>query len=68
MDVEKLIKDTTTVVWLRRDLRLEDSTALYHAFQENENVLPLLFLTQPFWATLRILRTNGIRSFLKKRK
>ena len=30
-----------TVFWFRRDLRLEDNTALFHALNENEKVLPI---------------------------
>lgn len=36
-----LISDQTTLVWLRRDLRLDDNAALYYALKENENVLPI---------------------------
>lgn len=32
---------TTTIFWFRRDLRLEDNCALYHALKENERVLPV---------------------------
>lgn len=34
-------KKPITLVWLRRDLRLDDNTALYHALCQNENVLPI---------------------------
>ncbi|MDI9258385.1 cryptochrome/photolyase family protein [Flavobacterium sedimenticola] len=30
-----------TVFWFRRDLRLEDNTALYHALNDNDGVLPI---------------------------
>lgn len=30
-----------TIFWFRRDLRLEDNTALFHALNENEEVLPI---------------------------
>ena len=30
-----------TVFWFRRDLRMEDNVALYHALAEQGNVLPL---------------------------
>ncbi|MBN7815382.1 cryptochrome/photolyase family protein [Algoriphagus pacificus] len=30
-----------TIFWFRRDLRLEDNTALYYALQQEENILPL---------------------------
>lgn len=40
---EKQIAEMTAgvVVWLRRDLRLHDNAALYHALKENSDVLPL---------------------------
>lgn len=37
------MKDKITICWLRRDLRLEDNTALFHALQRQEKVL-LLFI------------------------
>jgi deoxyribodipyrimidine photo-lyase len=44
-----MIKRDKTVInifWMRRDLRLEDNTALYHALKTRENVLPL-FIFNP---------------------
>ena len=44
-----MIKKDKTVVnifWMRRDLRLEDNTALFHALKTRENVLPL-FIFNP---------------------
>ena len=35
------MKPSIAVHWFRRDLRLEDNTGLYHALNENDNVLPL---------------------------
>lgn len=35
------INNTTTLWWIRRDIRLEDNAALYYALKENTNVLPL---------------------------
>ena len=35
------LKPVINVFWMRRDLRLEDNTALYHALKTRENVLPL---------------------------
>ena len=29
------------IFWFRRDLRLEDNVGLFHAFQNDENVLPI---------------------------
>ena len=35
-----------TVFWFRRDLRLEDNTALFHALNENEAVLPIFIFDE----------------------
>jgi deoxyribodipyrimidine photo-lyase len=35
------MQDTITVFWFRRDLRLQDNTALYHALQQQKNILPI---------------------------
>lgn len=35
------ISEPTTIVWLRRDLRLNDNAALYHALKSGNPVLPL---------------------------
>jgi deoxyribodipyrimidine photo-lyase len=34
-------KPVVNIVWMRRDLRLDDNTALFHALKTRENVLPL---------------------------
>jgi deoxyribodipyrimidine photo-lyase len=34
-------KPLVNIVWMRRDLRLDDNTALFHALKTRENVLPL---------------------------
>ncbi|MFN2396301.1 MAG: deoxyribodipyrimidine photo-lyase [Bacteroidales bacterium] len=34
-------KQTTSIFWFRRDLRLHDNKGLYHALKENKNVVPL---------------------------
>lgn len=36
-----IIDSDTTLFWFRRDLRLTDNAALYHALRENKNVLPI---------------------------
>src|SRR5688572_2053963 len=41
VDFAKLISSETTIVWLRRDLRLQDQAALYYALKESRNVLPV---------------------------
>lgn len=53
------------VFWFRRDLRLEDNTALYYAFQENELVLPIfifdktiLFNLEPEDARVTFIHTQ----------
>lgn len=35
-----------TVFWFRRDLRLDDNTALFHALQDNETVLPIFIFDE----------------------
>lgn len=41
------IKEPVAIHWFRRDLRLHDNTALYHALKENPAVVPLfIFDTQ----------------------
>lgn len=36
-----IIDDNTTICWLRRDLRIDDNAALYHALKHNDRVIPL---------------------------
>ncbi len=36
-----IINNDTTIWWLRRDIRLQDNAALYHALKENKKVLPV---------------------------
>lgn len=40
-NLNKLINKETTLVWFRRDLRLQDNAALYYALKENKAVLPV---------------------------
>jgi deoxyribodipyrimidine photo-lyase len=40
------VKPVVNIFWIRRDLRLEDNTALFHALKTRENVLPL-FIFNP---------------------
>lgn len=35
------VDSSTTICWLRRDIRLQDNAALYFALKENSNVIPL---------------------------
>jgi deoxyribodipyrimidine photo-lyase len=37
----QLIDDRTVIFWYRRDLRVEDNTALYYALRDNKQVLPV---------------------------
>ncbi len=39
-------KPVVNIFWMRRDLRLDDNTALFHALKTRENVLPL-FIFDP---------------------
>lgn len=48
-------KPVVNIFWMRRDLRLDDNTALFHALKTRENVLPLFIFN-----TERLLRiANG---------
>ncbi|HLT74425.1 MAG TPA: deoxyribodipyrimidine photo-lyase [Ohtaekwangia sp.] len=38
---KKLITSDVTLFWMRRDLRIDDNAAFYHALRENTRVLPL---------------------------
>ncbi|WP_194776611.1 cryptochrome/photolyase family protein [Pararhodonellum marinum] len=40
------MKEKINLFWFRRDLRLEDNTGLYYAYQNEENVLPLFIFDQ----------------------
>ncbi len=40
------MKPEISICWLRRDLRLEDNAALYHALKSNHPVLPLFIFDQ----------------------
>lgn len=40
-NLNKLVTKETALVWLRRDLRLQDNAALYYALKENKSVLPI---------------------------
>ena len=35
-----------TIFWFRRDLRLEDNTAFFHALHGNDNVLPIFIFDE----------------------
>ncbi len=39
--LNQLIDSSTVLFWFRRDLRMEDNAALFHALKENKKVLPL---------------------------
>jgi deoxyribodipyrimidine photo-lyase len=39
--MSKKTSNPITICWLRRDLRLDDNAALYHALKDNTDVLPL---------------------------
>ena len=36
------------IIWFRRDLRLTDNAALYHALKTAKPVLPIYIFDQPF--------------------
>jgi deoxyribodipyrimidine photo-lyase len=41
MKWSSLVDQSTSVFWFRRDLRIEDNKALYHALKNSESVLPV---------------------------
>ena len=41
-----------TLFWFRRDLRLDDNTALFHALNENKNVLPVFIFDKEILSKL----------------
>ncbi|CAM4249081.1 cryptochrome/photolyase family protein [Flavobacterium terrigena] len=47
-----------TVFWFRRDLRLDDNTALFHALQENGTILPIFIFDETI---LQHLEKNDAR-------
>lgn len=40
------LRSAVTIFWFRRDLRLHDNAALYHALKNHEDVLPLFIFDQ----------------------
>lgn len=69
-------KKVVNIFWMRRDLRLEDNTALYHALKTRENVLPLFIFNPDILERLEVrpdFRVNfiyqtlvGIKETLEK--
>jgi len=69
-------KTVVNIFWMRRDLRLEDNTALYHALKTRENVLPLFIFNPDILERLEVrpdIRVNfiyksllGIKESLEK--
>jgi len=69
-------KTVVNIFWMRRDLRLEDNTALYHALKTRENVLPLYIFNPDILERLEVrpdFRVNfiyktliGIKESLEK--
>ncbi len=46
-------KETVTIFWFRRDLRLEDNRGLYHALKGKEKVLPLFIFDKHILSSLK---------------
>jgi deoxyribodipyrimidine photo-lyase len=69
-------KTVVNIFWMRRDLRLEDNTALFHALKTRENVLPLFIFNPDILERLEVrpdFRVNfiyktllGIKEALEK--
>lgn len=49
---EQIITRDTAVFWFRRDLRLSDNAALYHALKNNESVQPVFIFDSEILALL----------------
>ena len=47
-----------TIFWFRRDLRLDDNTALFHALQDNDAILPIFIFDETI---LKHLEKNDAR-------
>ena len=64
-------KTVVNIFWMRRDLRLEDNTALFHALKTRENVLPLFIFNPDILEQLEVrpdFRVNFIYKTLIKIK
>jgi len=64
-------KTVVNIFWMRRDLRLEDNTALFHALKTRENVLPLFIFNPDILEQLEVrpdFRVNFIYKALIKIK
>jgi len=46
------LKDSIAIMWFRRDLRLQDNVALYHALSENASVLPVFIFDEDILSKL----------------
>jgi len=60
-------KTVVNIFWMRRDLRLEDNTALFHALKTRENVLPLFIFNPDILERLEVrpdFRVNFIYNTL----
>ena len=59
----QLTTQNLSIHWFRRDLRLHDNAALYHALKSGLPVLPIfIFDTNIFGKTIRQLVEEGIQS------
>ena len=56
-----------TIFWFRRDLRLNDNTALFHALNENDAVLPIFIFDSTILEQLEKLIDSQIVFMLKSR-
>lgn len=65
------MKKEVSIFWFRRDLRLEDNTALYHALKNNKQILPIFIFDIHILKRLenkKDKRVNFIYNTLKKIK
>lgn len=67
----KIINKQVALFWFRRDLRLGDNSALFHALKENEKILPLFIFDREILERLEDqddARVHFIHSTLKELK
>ena len=56
--------DTISIFWFRRDLRLHDNVALYHALQSEEKILPIFIFDKEILE--KIPKNDARISFIHK--
>ena len=52
------MKPTINIIWFRRDLRLSDNAALYHALQSNHPVVPIFIFDKNILDKLNMIGSD----------